>query len=144
MHTSIIFVTSINITGTFFGCSALSLAVRIIGKRVTSTDQKSKKVEYYISDGVYGSFSTVVSCHVLPGASPLPVQQCHSEKEYETTIWGPTCDSLDKVCTLTMAELDIGDYLWFDDMGSYTTSTSSSFNGYGTYITAYYINESIR
>ena len=41
--------------------------------------------------------------------------QCmsHSEKEYETTIWGPTCDSSDNVCTLTMTELDIGDWLWF-------------------------------
>lgn len=132
------------ITGTFFGSSALSLAVRIIGKRVTSTDQKSKKIEYYISDGVYGSFSIVVSCHMLPGASPLPVRQCRSEEKYETTIWGPTCDSLDKVCTITMAELDIGDWLWFDDMGSYTTSISTSFNGYGTYATAYYITESIR
>jgi diaminopimelate decarboxylase len=43
-----------------------------------------------------------------------------------------------------MAELDIGDWLWFDDMGSYTTSTSTRFNGYGTYVTAYYITESIR
>lgn len=50
----------------------------------------------------------------------------------------------DKVCTLTMAELDIGDWLWFDDMGSYTTSTSSNFNGYGTSVIVYYINESIR
>jgi ornithine decarboxylase len=120
------------------------LAVRIIGKRVISTDQESKKIEYYISDGVYGSFNTVLFFHMLPGTSPLPVRKCHSEKKYDTTIWGPTCDSLDKVCTLTMAELDIGDWLWFDDMGSYTTSTSTRFNGYGTYVTAYYITESIR
>ena len=129
-------------TGTFFGCSTSSLAVKIIGKRVIA-DGESKRIECYISDGVYGSFNTVLSCHALPGSYPAPVQS-PSEKEYETTIWGPTCDSSDKVCTLTMAELDIGDWLWFDDMGSYTTSTSSNFNGYGTFATVYYITESIR
>ena len=130
--------------GTFFGCSTSSLVAKIIGKRVTA-DGESKRIEYYISDGVYGSFNTVLSCQILPGSFPAPVQ-CHSEIEYETTIWGPTCDSSDKVCTLTMAELDIGDWLLFGDMGSYTISTSSNFNGYGTctFVTVYYITESIR
>lgn len=130
--------------GIFFACSTSSLAVRVIGKRVIA-DGESKRMEFYINDGVYGSFNTSLSYHILPGSYPAPVQCIsHSEKEYETTIWRPTCDSSDKVCTLTMTELNIGDWLWFDDMGSYTTSTSSNFNGYGTFATAYYITESVR
>ena len=37
------------------------------------------------------------------------------------TLWGPTCDSIDKVNNnFALAELNIGDCLYYVDMGAYT------------------------
>ena len=49
-------------------------------------------------------------------------------------IWGQTCDGSDVVvpstqgCRLPM--LDIGDWLYFEDMGAYTNSQGTYFNGF--------------
>jgi len=45
-------------------------------------------------------------------------------------LWGPTCDGLDcvvKECLLP--ELATGDWMLFYDMGAYTMSAASTFNG---------------
>ncbi|KAG5484468.1 hypothetical protein LSCM1_07837 [Leishmania martiniquensis] len=50
-----------------------------------------------------------------------------------TTVFGPTCDSLD--CILKkqpFPEMKLGDWLLAPDMGSYTTAASGSFNGFST------------
>ncbi|CCW72308.1 unnamed protein product [Phytomonas sp. Hart1] len=50
-----------------------------------------------------------------------------------TTIFGPTCDSLD--CILKrrpFPEMGIGDWVLAFDMGSYTTAAGSAFNGFKT------------
>lgn len=48
-----------------------------------------------------------------------------------TTIWGPTCDSIDKISdTLRMPELQPGDWLLFENMGAYTIAGSCRFNGF--------------
>lgn len=77
-------------------------------------------------------------------------------EEYPTTIWGPTCDSLDKVevswSTLLatiqsfskvfrhksanfqdkkhMRRLSVGDWIIYANMGAYTCSASTTFNGF--------------
>jgi len=45
---------------------------------------------------------------------------------------------------MTLPELDQGDWLYFDNMGAYTVSASSSFNGFLRPKTYYYITESNR
>jgi ornithine decarboxylase len=45
---------------------------------------------------------------------------------------GPTCDSFDKI-TLSAelpAELEIGDYLYTENIGAYSTASSTKFNGF--------------
>lgn len=42
-------------------------------------------------------------------------------------MWGPTCDSMDCITrTANLPELQIGDWLVFDDMGAYTVVRDSS------------------
>ncbi|GMG19798.1 unnamed protein product [Ambrosiozyma monospora] len=51
-------------------------------------------------------------------------------KEY--SIWGPTCDGLDCIspsCKLTH-EVDIGDWIYFENVGAYTSAASTNFNGF--------------
>lgn len=51
--------------------------------------------------------------------------------EYCSTIWGQTCNSQDKIIdSHVMPELEIDDYIVFENMGAYTTTASSHFNGF--------------
>jgi ornithine decarboxylase len=50
---------------------------------------------------------------------------------FECSIWGPTCDSIDRInrhCVLP--ELHVGDWLRYDRMGAYTICAASRFNGF--------------
>ena len=52
------------------------------------------------------------------------------ERPYSSSVWGPTCDGLD--CILEdcpLPELRVGQWLFFRDMGAYTMSAASTFNG---------------
>jgi ornithine decarboxylase len=50
---------------------------------------------------------------------------------YPTTLWGPTCDSIDKITDVAvLPELDVGDWLVFESMGAYTIAGSCRFNGF--------------
>ncbi|CDW55309.1 ornithine decarboxylase [Trichuris trichiura] len=52
-------------------------------------------------------------------------------KSYWSSVWGPTCDSLDLVVPCAkMSELEEGDLLVFENMGAYTLAASSEFNGF--------------
>lgn len=49
---------------------------------------------------------------------------------YRSSIWGPTCDGLDRIIEETqLPELMEGDWIYFADMGSYTLAAGSTFNG---------------
>lgn len=60
---------------------------------------------------------------------------------YATSLWGPTCDGLDKIGDVFMAELNVGDWIYFDNMGAYTVAAASSFNGFLKPKTHYYVTE---
>ena len=54
-----------------------------------------------------------------------------ANKLYTSTIFGPTCDSIDVVCrSVLLPKLDIGSWLYFNNMGAYTMAAASSFNGF--------------
>ena len=75
---------------------------------------------------------------------PSPQDHAPSSPHYTTSLWGPTCDGLDKICDVIMPELAVGDWLYFDDMGAYTVSAFSSFNGFLRPKTYYYVSETNR
>jgi ornithine decarboxylase len=93
----------------------------------------------YLNDGIYGSFDeqrflsfdedyppTALSLDAkgkirTPGGEKRPFR-----------VFGPTCDSADKLPRPLMLPDGIGngDYILFDAMGAYTVSSRSAFNGY--------------
>jgi len=137
--------------GRYYACSAFTLCVNVIAKRVMNqspAQQKldreafgqnesvdvsaldtSKSIMYYINDGVYASFNCLFYDH----AECLPILiQDHSDssKFYKSSIWGPTCDGLDvvvKECLLP--ELKTDEFMVFKNMGAYTLSGAVAFNG---------------
>mmetsp|Transcript_19505 Transcript_19505/g.29344 ORF Transcript_19505/g.29344 Transcript_19505/m.29344 type:complete len:719 (-) Transcript_19505:122-2278(-) len=50
---------------------------------------------------------------------------------YPSTVFGPTCDSIDVIArNVLLPKLDIGSWLYFQNMGAYTSAAAGSFNGF--------------
>ncbi|OEL26341.1 Ornithine decarboxylase [Dichanthelium oligosanthes] len=113
--------------GRYFAETAFTLAARVIGKRT-----RGEVREYWIDDGLYGSLNCILMDHYVPRPRPLATPG-PGEKTHTSTVFGPTCDSLDTVVTgYQLPEMSVGDWLIFDDMGAYTTAAGSKFNGFDT------------
>jgi len=85
---------------------------------------------YYLNDGVYGSFNCIMFDHAIVKAELFDEERFENAPRFTSSLWGPTCDGLDciiKECPLP--ELNTGDWLLFHNMGAYTMSAASTFNG---------------
>jgi ornithine decarboxylase len=107
--------------GRFLVASAATALAKIVGKAV-----RGGKLCYYLDDGVYHTFSGVIFDHCqyhLKSFKKGPLQIC--------SVFGPTCDALD---TISLAEqlpdLEIGDYLYSENIGAYSAASSTHFNGF--------------
>ena len=50
---------------------------------------------------------------------------------YPSVIFGPTCDSIDVISrSVLLPKMSIGDWLYFNNMGAYTSAAASDFNGF--------------
>jgi len=90
----------------------------------------TKTIKYYVNNGVYGEFNCKIFDHVQFQFECLPVVPPISSKTYPSTIFGPTCDSMDVIIeNVDMQELCLGDKICFKNMGAYTRVASTAFNG---------------
>jgi ornithine decarboxylase len=108
--------------GRFIVATSAMLVSEIIGKA-----RRDGKIFYYINDGVYHTFSGVVFDHWLPNF------QSFKDGEREVcSIVGPTCDSFDKISLSEQlpGNLQIGDYLYTENIGAYSIASSTRFNGF--------------
>jgi len=134
--------------GRFFASKPMSIVVNIISVVQVPASRICEKTEdehgymYYMNDGVYGSFNCILFDHYQPRGIPLLDDENGDEKTFLTTVWGPTCDALDQVekCTM-LRHLEIGDWVYYSDMGAYTSVASSNFNGFDTPKTIHFMDE---
>ena len=95
---------------------------------------------YYINDGTYGCL------YWYKGYYERSAPQLVSSNDRplaKATIWGPTCCSSDEVISdISLPELNIGDWLYFENMGAYTGVVHSPFNGFPKPQSLYYISKS--
>lgn len=193
--------------GRYFASECVVLVTSVIAKRErvipadehTEVGDEIKKIDYYISDGVYGSFNNLFFDHAH--AQPIPMQRSKKQLEDNTpdasgtdlpnspdrsssdkeesdpnislysssppkeaasgsppkdshcgsppestlksrsTVFGPTCDSIDLICKdVELPDLEIGDIVYFFNMGAYTSAAASSFNGFNPPETVYMIS----
>jgi len=55
------------------------------------------------------------------------------ESLYPSTVFGPTCDSMDVLSRgVLLPKMDVGDWMYFQNMGAYTSAAASTFNGFPT------------
>lgn len=117
--------------GRYYVASAFSLAVNVIAKKVLGTSE-NPSIMYYVNDGVYGSFNCIIYDHVSPIATSfLPADQVGQRPVLPSTIWGPTCDSMDQLAKdVPLPELQVGEWMVYYEMGAYTIAAASKFNGF--------------
>jgi len=129
--------------GRYFAASTCTIATQIIAKRKAApTDpvpvddnerdraatSRADDFLYYVNDGVYGSFNNLMFDHA--SATPKALTERTPEK-YRSTVFGPTCDGLDTIGRNKILPLmEIGDWMYFENMGAYTNAASSCFNGF--------------
>ncbi|PRQ45039.1 putative ornithine decarboxylase [Rosa chinensis] len=132
--------------GRFFAETAFTLVTNIIGKRV-----RGEVRQYWINEGFFGSMmcadpkTLLESCIALKcmynnsdGIEKNPVLMVCGKatgcaRTYSSTVFGPTCDSADKVLEGDqLPELEVNNLLVFLNMGAYTSACGSHFNGFGS------------
>ncbi|KAF2108950.1 ornithine decarboxylase [Lophiotrema nucula] len=129
--------------GRYYVSTAFTIACSVIARR-TVPDATLGTTSYmlYLNDGVYGNFSSIIFDH----QHPIPrVLKCGNSIQYdvrrsgydtpsmtEYSIWGPTCDGIDTISSSCMFAdiIDVGDWLYFEDMGAYTKCSATRFNGF--------------
>ena len=93
----------------------------------------------YINDGIYGSFDEQRFVSFDEDYPPTAITLSATQKARALSgdkrpfrVYGPTCDSADKLPRPQMLPDGIatGDFILFDAMGAYTVSSRSAFNGY--------------
>jgi ornithine decarboxylase len=114
----------------------------------------------YMNDGVYGNFSSIIFDHQNPVPQVLrtryrkdgfnysasresPIDSGYTSAEEDTvmfggqkhitySVWGPTCDGIDCISAKWTSPhlVDVGDWLYFDEMGAYTKCSATRFNGF--------------
>lgn len=96
---------------------------------------------FYVNDGVYGSFNCIIFDHYEVKVNCLTAEDVknnvtvddNNKQLYHATVFGPTCDSMDKICpNVMLPKLNVGDWLYFEEFGAYTVAAASAFNGFKT------------
>ncbi len=88
----------------------------------------------FLNDGVYGTLTELPLIGVIDRVQVVaPDGQARKGKPVPRIVFGPTCDSVDRLpgeipLPADMAE---GDYVIWHGMGSYSVVTNSRFNGFG-------------
>lgn len=115
--------------GRYFVASSHTIVCSIINKKEKTNKETGEKVyTYYISDGVYKSFSNTIYDYAQPEFIPFNER---NEKTYESILYGESCDSLDIISRgCQLPSLAIGESIVVNNMGAYTTASSTEFNGF--------------
>ncbi|KAL2143131.1 hypothetical protein VTI28DRAFT_345 [Corynascus sepedonium] len=128
--------------GRYYASAAFTLACNIIARR-TIEDMSASSYMLYVNDGLYGNFSSIMFDHQHPVAKVLrsggrtlyntpAAEATDADGCIEYSIWGPTCDGIDRITESIRFRqlLDVGDWLYFEDMGAYTKCSATTFNGF--------------
>jgi ornithine decarboxylase len=111
--------------GRYLAADCMTLLTSVVG-----TAERDAQMWHYLDDGVYGSYSNVMTEDVHPPILALRELTADAVTNEAVTLAGPTCDSADVIARdYPMPSLDVGDIVVSPMMGAYTAVTSSRFNG---------------
>jgi ornithine decarboxylase len=88
----------------------------------------------FLNDGVYGSLAELPLMGAVDRVAVVtPEGRVRSGTTAPRIVFGPTCDSVDRLPGELALAADIaeGDYVVFNGLGAYSTVTNTRFNGFG-------------
>lgn len=119
--------------GLYFMQTAMKLLCCVNSRRIQrDEDGKILRINYFLNNGVFGSFlrNYLYNIQLRPRVFLTPTQRDDSV-QHDSIMWGPTCDSTDKIFQLKFPEMQVGDWMIFDtNVGAYGLSRSTEFNGF--------------
>jgi ornithine decarboxylase len=111
--------------GRYLAAECMTLLTSVVGTTV-----RDGQVWHHLDDGLYGSYSNVLTEDVHPPILALSELTAPVAALEPVTLAGPTCDSADVIeRDLPMPPLAPGDLVVSPMMGAYTSVTASAFNG---------------
>ena len=131
--------------GRFMVASSHTLVLSIINKKIRmNKESNEKEIIYYVNDSIYSTLNNIIHDHfVITNENLFPFNE-RNEKKYKSTIFGPTCDSLDKITdNIMLPDLLCGEYLYIENLGAYTTAVNYEdvlFNGFNKPSIHYILN----
>ncbi len=90
--------------------------------------------DVFLNDGFYGGLSELVSVGPLDRLEIVsPQGELRRGKPRAHALFGPTCDSIDKLADAQAlpSDMEEEDYIIFHGIGAYSTCLTTRFNGYG-------------
>ncbi|KAM8796018.1 antizyme inhibitor 2 [Eudromia elegans] len=114
--------------GRYLVTSAFTFAASVTAKEELPPGQpgseeesgSKKSLVYHLSDGIYGCFS----CVLFDSPCPRPLLHktpCPGRPSFRSSLRGPAGLAEDRIADgLELPELQVGDWLLFEDMGAYT------------------------
>ena len=105
---------------------AFSVAARVKGFR--------DRAHVFLNDGIYGSLFEFSQIGIIDRIEVLdPQGQRRKGPVHGKIVFGPTCDSVDRLPgdVPLPDDMEEGDFVVFHGMGAYSTVTNSRFNGFG-------------
>ncbi|XP_075054681.1 antizyme inhibitor 2-like [Mixophyes fleayi] len=122
--------------GRYYVSSAFTLATNIITKKdyygKGADGKERRKLSYYLNDGLFGSFLYSNIFREEKSIKPtvvkdmLPLAECFPSK-----LWGPCCTEKDILFEeIELPELEMGDWIIFQNMGAYHMTLRTIFNGF--------------
>ncbi|NXT89880.1 AZIN2 inhibitor, partial [Anhinga rufa] len=122
--------------GRYYVTSAFTFAASITAMEEVPTEQPGSDGRWDSGTGppVAGGTRQVAGhrCVLIPcGRSISPLQKsCPDHPAHSSSLWGPPGHAEDRIAdSLELPELQVGDWLIFEDMGAYTIATSSLLGG---------------
>ncbi|EFJ40311.1 hypothetical protein VOLCADRAFT_84542 [Volvox carteri f. nagariensis] len=119
--------------GRYFAETSSTLLTPVYGQRDRVAHDGAVKKDYWLTDGLYGSFNCILYDGQSPAykvvRSPL-LPEPADIRTFTSTLWGPTCDSAD--CVYKDVQLPVlrnGDWLMWNNAGAYTVAGACDFNG---------------
>lgn len=110
--------------GRFVAADCMTLLTSVVGTAV-----RDGQVWHYLDDGLYGSYSNVMTEDVHPAILALSELAAADLSLEPVTLAGPTCDSADVIARgYPLPTVGVGDLLISPAMGAYTSVTASPFN----------------
>jgi ornithine decarboxylase len=91
-------------------------------------------VHVFLNDGVYGTLTEMPQIGVIDRVEVIAASGLvRKGAPLPRVVFGPTCDSLDRLPGQVMLPDDLaeGDFVIFHGMGAYSTVTNTRFNGFG-------------